>query len=620
MTQQIDELTRIAKDYLKNGEAEAAHRTSREILATDPQNLEAMLISGQSALLANQIGAAITHFEKASKIHPAEYRVHLALSEALLKSGNGHDALKHVKKALSLNPDSVASYIQMGYCYNKLRGIQNSLLAFQNAIRLEPNTPAAYEGLGDTYIKTGEFAQAQAALEAALSQNPEEPRLFVKLGSVLQQLGQFELAGAAFAHAQDLVKSDPILLTILGQLAMQLEALSYSEEFLKMALELNAKDSETLYTLGTLYQQLGKFDDADHMLRRALQVQPTRARAYLDLVSSKRITDDDSDLISTMAQLVQSQAIGFHEKRFVHYALGKSYQDLNDYRMASRHFHEANGIMDLLYTGPRHSKQELANSVDWLINVFPNGPLGQLKTGTGENTPIFIVGMPRSGTTLIEQILSNHPEVAAGNEIPYLLENWNRLFDRKTLRILPEHFSEFIDGYEQILHSKSRGRKFVTDKMPLNFQLSALLISLFPNCKIIHCRRNLKDTLVSLFTTPFRSPLWISHDLESQATYINEYLRLMAHWRNVLPSESFMEVDYEAIIENPQFESNRLLEFCGLTWNDRCIHPEENDAPINTPSWWQARQPINRRSVERWRHYEPYLPTLNKVPETHPSL
>ena len=221
--------------------------------------------------------------------------------------------------------------------------------------------------------------------------------------------------------------------------------------------------------------------------------------------------------------------------------------------------------------------------------------------------------MIRSGTTLMEQIISSHCGVGAGGELPFWIERATGTVDPITgpnAQLIKKLSDEYLDLLKGISPDTSR----VTDKMPTNVMLLGFLHLVFPRAKIIHCRRNPIDTCLSIYVTPFGGKVNFAHDKQNITAYYQQYLRLCAHWRNVLPPEVFIEVDYEDIVHNREPVIRDVIEFCGLKWEDRCLTHEQNDSGINTPSMWQAKQPIYKTSLERWRNYEPWLGELLQLP------
>jgi hypothetical protein len=220
--------------------------------------------------------------------------------------------------------------------------------------------------------------------------------------------------------------------------------------------------------------------------------------------------------------------------------------------------------------------------------------------------------MPRSGTTLIERIVSSHPQVAGGGELPFWNEHAPGWVDADADRLAAE--ADRIGGdYLQLLRSIGPGASRVTDKMPSNFLWIGLVHRLLPGARVIHCRRNPIDTCLSIYSTHFAHNWAGASDREDLASYYRQYLRLMEHWRAVIPAERLLDVDYEEATADPESVARRLIDFCGLTWDAACLRPERNPDAVRTASKWQARQPIYRSAVERWRNYEPWIGALRTL-------
>jgi LPS sulfotransferase NodH len=303
----------------------------------------------------------------------------------------------------------------------------------------------------------------------------------------------------------------------------------------------------------------------------------------------------------------------------LHLAIGKAAEDLGDYALAMEHFDAADAVRR---RSVPFNSIAFSSEIDRLIaRCTPEWIARTRELGSSDVTPVLIIGMPRSGTTLVEQIVSMHPEVAAGGELHFWNQRgaeWLRAGaagDEKPF--LAKAAAEYLGVLRAIAPTAAR----VTDKMPFNFLWAALIHATFPNAIFIHCRRAAADTALSIHQTHFHPSLAFPTGGTELVAYFRGYQRLISHWRNVLPAARFIEVNYEELTRAPEPVIRQTIAACGLAWHDACLHPECNPRAVRTPSKWQARQPIYRTSVARWLRYEPWLGPLRAlVNATEPDV
>ncbi len=295
----------------------------------------------------------------------------------------------------------------------------------------------------------------------------------------------------------------------------------------------------------------------------------------------------------------------------LHLAIGKAADDLGDYALAMQHFDAGDAVRR---SSLSFDSAAFAVEIDQLIaRCTPELIARAPELGSCDATPVLILGMPRSGTTLVEQIVSNHPEVGAGGELHFWNQRgpaWHRSGAAGTeTPFLAKAAADYLGVLRAIAPRAAR----VTDKMPFNFLWAGLIHLAFPRAIIIHCRRAAVDTALSIHQTHFHPSLAFPTGGDELVMYFRSYQRLIDHWRSVLPPDRFIEVDYEELTRAPEPVIRRIIAACGLDWHDACLRPESNPQAVRTPSKWQARQPIYRNSVARWRRYEPWLGPLRAL-------
>jgi tetratricopeptide (TPR) repeat protein len=359
---------------------------------------------------------------------------------------------------------------------------------------------------------------------------------------------------------------------------------------------------------GLLLRESGRFEEATAAFRKALGAAPGYCRSWRHLVELKRFSPDDPDL-ARMESLYGDVRLPTNERLHLCFALGKAYDDAGNPDRAFAHYQEGNAIKR------RNLDPELAREAEELRKlreIFPPDFLEASDGDTSPGLPVFVLGMPRSGTSLVEQILASHPKVHGAGELMLL---------RRLVRGLPGGFPENLAGlddgelrrlgedYLAGLRPLAPGAARITDKMPRNFQLIGLIHRILPHARIVHCRRNPLDTCLSCYTRLFRNGQAFSYDLAELGQYYRLYDELMAHWRAVLPGR-LLEIDYEAVVADPKPQVEALLAHCGLDWDARCLVPHENQRAVRTASAAQVRRPLYGSSVARWRRFEAHLAPL----------
>jgi tetratricopeptide (TPR) repeat protein len=381
---------------------------------------------------------------------------------------------------------------------------------------------------------------------------------------------------------------------------------------LRRVLETERNNAVALDLLANTLADAGRFAEARGYFLRAIEQAPLLAGSYYDVVRCGRIGPQDAELIARMRAALELPALLPAQQIRVHLALGKAADDLGNPEEAMRHFDAAerlrNGIV-------RFDLGKFEARVERVIAHFTPELLraGSTTGFVDEASPIVIVGLPRSGTTLVEQILSAHPEVRAGGELSFWNERGSAWEQADSEAARSEQLGSSATDYIRLLRNIASGALRVTDKMPLNFQWAGLIHLALPRATVIHCRRSPIDTALSIHQTHFNPRLSFPTGGAALVGFVRAYQRLCAHWRRVLPPERFLEIDYESLVEHPEPVIRRILGATGLSWNDACLFPERNGRTVKTPSKWQARQPIYRHAIGRWRSYEPWLGPLRPL-------
>jgi tetratricopeptide (TPR) repeat protein len=353
--------------------------------------------------------------------------------------------------------------------------------------------------------------------------------------------------------------------------------------------------------LGDVLSFGGWFEEAEQEYQRAIDTGNQPITAYHSLVNLRKLTEADRPLIEGMRRVLQRGGLQDFSLMILNFSLGKALDDLNDYAAAMEHFDAANRLRNRT---SKLDRARLTEQFDGLIARFATDYFAtHAALGCDDETPLLVLGMPRSGTTLTEQIVSSHPAVVGGGELPFWLET-GAAWDAGGMRSMTsENARRVAEDYLTVLRDLGPDAARVTDKMPPNFMWIGLIHLIFPKARIIHCKRNPIDTCLSIYSTYFTARMDFAADRGDLMFFYRQYKRLMEHWQKVLPPAVYYETTYEELVADREVRSRELIAFCGLDWNEACLVPEQNERQVRTASTWQARQPVYKTAVERWRRY-----------------
>jgi tetratricopeptide (TPR) repeat protein len=540
----------------------------------------------------------------------------LALATKFLRAGRPSEAITPLCDAALLEPSNSAILHDLGLACLEVGRIPDAIAALQRAVAINPRYADAYFRLGIALEKLGNIGGAIAAYDRTTKLLPSLTEAWFRAGTLVYILGHLDEAIGCFRHAAATGGR-----TNFGRLgkarALLIEDCNpEAEQVLREMLVADPRNAMAYEMLGNLLSEFGRFEEARACFERAIAIAPLLAGSYYDLVRCRPITDGDDGLLQAMQAALATPGLEAAQRQRVHLAIGKAAEDLGDYGLAMQHFDAADAVRR---GAASFDSAAFSILIDRLIALCTPELIAQAaELGSGDATPVLIIGMPRSGTTLVEQIVSMHPEVGAGGELNFWNERgaaWQRSASagNETPFIVSEFLAKAAAQYLGVLRRIAPKAARLTDKMPFNFLWAGLIHMAFPRATIIHCRRAAIDTALSIHQTYFHPTLAFPTGGAELVAYFRNYQRLIDHWRNVLPTDRFIEVDYEDLTRAPEPIIRRIIAACGLAWHDSCLRPESNPRAVKTPSKWQTRQPIYRTSVARWRRYEPWLGPLREL-------
>ena len=535
----------------------------------------------------------------------------VALATELLRAGRTADAIAPLRAASLLDPSNSVIQHDLGLACLDADRVPEAVEALECAVACNPRYADAYFRLGIALEKLSNIDAAIAAYGRATELQPSLTEAWFRAGALVYTLGHHEEAIGCFRRAAATGGKTEFGLLGKARALLTEERNDEAEQVLRRTLALFPGNAMGHDLLGNLLAEFGRFDEARACFQRAIALTPLLAGTYYDLVRCRPVTSDDG-LLQRMESALGTPGLEGSQRLRLHLAIGKAADDLGDYSLAMQHFDAADAVRR---ESAPFDPAAFSVEVDRLIARCTTEWIARARElGSSDARPVLIIGMPRSGTTLVEQIVSSHPEVGAGGELNFWNERgaaWHSAGDASVNE--RPFLAKAAADYLRVLRSIASKPARVTDKMPFNFLWAGLIHVAFPRATIIHCRRAAVDTGLSIHQTHFHPSLAFPTGGAELVAYFRSYRRLTEHWRNLLPANRFIEVDYEDLTREPEPVIRSMIAACGLAWHDACLRPETNPRAVKTPSKWQTRQPIYRSSVARWQRYEPYLGSLRAL-------
>jgi tetratricopeptide (TPR) repeat protein len=511
--------------------------------------------------------------------------------------------------------------------------------------RAAGSDPRALQAAGNEAMQRGDWAEAVRCYEALIDADARHLAAHINLGAALCKVGRFEEAEQQFRRAVGIKSSSPEAQCNLGTVLRWRGQVVESEQPLRRALKLKPayvdaqinlgitlvllgrwreakallekvlrgapNNVEALVNLGQIALAEGHMADAEALFRKAAGADPHSASAWAALVSLRRMTKADAEWLSRAEKLAEEGLAPLDESA-LRYAIGKYYDDVADYGKAFRSYRRANELQKL--AAEPYEREARTRFVDEMTRTYTRGALAQPRAGSADSRlPVLVVGMPRSGTSLVEQIIASHPAARGAGELSFWSDAM-RGHDAALRRAPPEEslVRKLADGYLRTLAQHAEGAQRVVDKATFNSEYLGVIHSVLPNARVIYLRRDPIDSCLSCFFQPFSTELNFTKDLADLAHYYREHHRLIAHWRRSLPAGVLLDVPYAELVADQEGWTRRILDFIGLEWDPRCLDFERTERTVLTVSSWQVRQKMFRTSVGRWHHYEKFIgPLLN---------
>ena len=600
---------------LKNqGDREAAIESYTKTLKIKPEFADAYINMGISLKAMGDLEAAIESFKQVLKIKPDCAESHYNLGNVLQDKGDLESAIDSFKKALKIKPDYAEVYNNMGVAFNNKGDLEASIDSFKKALKIKPDYTEAYDNMGNAFNDKGDQEAAINSFKNALKIKPDCAQAYNNMGNALKNKGDLEAAIKSYTKALKIKPNFAEAYNNMGAALKDIGDLKSAINSYKQAIQIKPDFAEAYNNMGAALQDRGDSEAALSSYSKAISIKPDYSEAHRYLSSIKRSDKRTQHHALQMQNLYQDKSITEDQRCNLSFALSKVFEDLKD---ISRSF-------NYLKKGNELRKKMLSYDIKQDITLFSRlkkSYLGiskaalQLTVETSELKPIFIIGMPRSGTTLVEQIVSSHSEVKGAGELIYVAQFGQPI---ATGRIKPntEIIESFRKSYIEALRQRVDTRYTVTDKMPNNFAYVGLIFSAFPDAKIIHVNRDPTATCWSNYKHYFSTKaLGYSYNLDDMVAYFGLYKDLMQFWQEHY-GDRIYNLNYDNLTFNQEDETRNVMQYLELDWEDDCLKPQNNKRSVLTASNQQVRKKVYKGSSQQWRKFEPYLNgVFNKLNE-----
>lgn len=577
----------------------------KKALAASPNNVDLLMEFAVFEAQSEQWSSARRLLTKAKQLTPRDAAVHLNLGEVCRSAGDLEAAADHYRDALSIDPDDVDALYGLGDALRAIDKCEEALAYLDRAHALAPADTEILNALAITLESEGQAGRAMQCYHRAISLSPDFVDAWCNYAQLLFQERRFSESAQAFEGAQMRMRT-PLPTLLLLKWA---NALAYDDQYerafeiVEQAIAAGDEPADARFTMGTIYMQYGDFDTAAEHFHATLEIDANAGEAYEKLARIKRL---DAAAAERLETVLNNDDLPVSPRAGAGFALYSVLDKAGRYDEAFQALMTANALKAAtLKFSPAEHERMISASIEVFDKDFFSRHSGE---GLDTEAPIFILGMPRSGTTLCEQILAAYDTVNPCGE----QQDFQHLV--ATLPDYPAHLEELGDGWarmqgERILNLMLDGApeaRFATNKSPGNYAFIGLIAWLFPQCRIIYCKRDPRDIGLSSLEQNFRAGLSFTYDQEAFGFAYRQHARIMAHWQQVAPVE-ILEVEYERLVGEPDTTARGMVEFCRLQWQPECLDTARVTRPIETASVWQVRQPINKGSVGKWRRYEHHL-------------
>jgi len=571
----------------------------------------------QNLLRQGKVTEAINLLARAARQRPNDARIWLELASQYGQAGHYPGVIAACSQVLRVQPGNATAYSLSGSAKASIGHLGEAEQDLRQAVILAPDDAGIINNLGSLLHLQDKNSEAIPLLERVVQMRPDNVNAIFNLATALTSCGRFKEAVAYYEKAI-YAKPDFYECYIrLANISMNIGDYTQARSLFEQVLASAPDHPGAISGMATLLTREGGYEESYRLVRKLINnntLLPSTIETYGELA---RRYDVQADAITVAERYLDDPTLHYMDKSKVCFTLGKLYDGNQEYDAAFKYYALANR-----YAPQEFSPKEHSDYIGRIIAAFNHEDMRSLPRAKRKyETPIFIVGMPRSGTSLVEQMLSCHPDVHAGGELLYMVSLVNSLpgitgiksrFPEINKALKQEHIDTLTRNYQEQLTKLSSTARRITDKLPSNYLHLGLIARIYPHAKIINCLRDPRDSALSIFFQNFQSLQPFATDLGHIAHYYKSYRRLMDHWDAVL-GMPILHLRYEELVENFEDKARSVVDFCGLEWDDRCLKFHESSRVVKTASYAQVRRPIYKKSVARWKHYEKHLSPLYEV-------
>jgi tetratricopeptide (TPR) repeat protein len=610
----------VARKLQARGDLSDAESVLRVVLAMRPDHFGSLLALGSICALTNRPDDAKRYLTQAVAANEDAAEAHGSLGAVYTSAGDLDAAAVCYDKARALAPDHPGIQYAYAMLLQSLGRNAEAIEQLRRAVSGRPDHLDAHFALGNLLYAGGQDAEAITCYLKILQCSPRHPETHNNLANAYQRRGQMELAIAHYKTAMEINPSYADAHGNLGNAYLVIDRLEESIEQNRRALELNPSRFGSYNNRGVAFQALGRFEEAEHAFEKALELVPREASIHLNLANMARFKAGDRRLPGLQKLLSEVESLDVDNQIAAQFAMGKALADLGQYRDAFRHLLKGNALKrrSIAYDEPQRLAMFENIRTTFSQDFMKSGPGG----GDTSWSPIFIVGMPRSGTTLMEQVLASHSKVFGAGELEAFKEAMAECINGQGIvpaypdlvaALSQDQIRRLGEIYTTRVRARAPEAERIVDKMPLNFVFVGLIHLALPNARFINTLRDPLDTCVSCFSLLFTGAQPFAYDLAELGRYYRGYEAVMEHWHSVLPPGVMIDVRYEDLVDDLEGTARRVLRHCGLDWEDACRDFHDTKRAIRTASLMQVREPVYRRSIGTWRRYAEFLEPLGQA-------